>query len=853
VRTVYEIGPLRLDPEIGVLTEAGVPLALGARGVAVLGVLVEHANQYVSKADIIDAAWPDVVVEESNLAVQISAIRRALSRVPGSEHWIETLSRRGYRYVGPAVAVPERAGDERALRIERTNLPEPRTSFVGREREVVEVKRLLPTSRLVTLVGVGGIGKTRLALQVATELLDAYRDGVWIADFSALDDPALVATTVAQALGVHEKPGTPLFDALRRHLRRRELLLVLDSCEHVLSSCAALADALLRDGSETTIIATSREPLGVDGEQIYGLPPLSLPEVDATPETIARSDAVQLFVERARRQQPGFGMSAARTQVIAALCAHLDGIPLALELAAARVRSLPVEQILARIGDRFRLLTGGSAVALPRHQTLRATIDWSFDLLAEDERTVLRRLAIFAGGFTLDAAATVAADATLDEHAVIDVLSRLVARSLVNAETDAAGARYRFLETTRAYALEKLAEALEAPALARAHARYVRDHFERVAADWWRLPDADWRARYCTELDNVRAALGWSLSESGDASLAVALAGASGQLWMELSLLREGRQWLEQAVARVDGRTPAADEARLWRALGLVWEAGPMRALPACERAIALYRGLGDTLALAVALTQCGAMLTYLGRHDDAASVFEEARARLPPTAPPRALAEYFLQNGALKALTGDLAGARTHYENALSLFRRAGAERTLIALMYIADMTWTGGDLDGAAGAFRETAALARRSPLRRLALGYCLVNLAGVHTERGELDTARAVAAEGVPILREGGQIWLLGDHIALLLARRGDIERAAQMTGYADAGYAANGASRQANEARARDATRRLLEHSLPADAIERVIAAGAVMTEDEACAVALSGIAKTDGIQRTRADC
>jgi tetratricopeptide (TPR) repeat protein len=399
-------------------------------------------------------------------------------------------------------------------------------------------------------------------------------------------------------------------------------------------------------------------------------------------------------------------------------------------------------------------------------------------------------------------------------------------------------ARYRLLETTRAYALEKLVEALEAPALALRHARYVRDHFERGAADWWRLSDADWRTQFCPELDNVRAALGWSLSAGGDATIGIALASASCPLWMELSLIREGRHWLEQAAARVDVLSAATDQARLWRALGSLLEAAPLQALPACERAVALYRGLADPLGLGLALVQLGATLTYLGRHDDATTAFTEAHAQLSTSAPPKALAEYFLHSGALKALSGDLAGARMHYENALSLYRRAGADRmTLIALMYVADMTWTSGDLDAAVEAFRATVTLARKSPLRRLALGYCLVNLAGVHTERDELDMAQSVAREGVPMLREGGQMWLLADHIALLLARQGSAARAARIAGYADAAHSANAAPRQANEIRARDHTGRILSAELPAEALERFLAAGAAMTDDEACAVAL----------------
>ena len=259
----YEIGPFRLDCNGGVLTEAGVPVALGSRAVAVLATLVKFSNEYVQKSSIIDAVWPDVIVEESNLAVQISAIRRVLAQAPGGERWIETLARRGYRFVGPVI---ERPGDRQgALGDKRTNLPEPLTSFIGRGRELAEIKRLLSGSRLLTLVGVGGIGKTRLALQVAAEVIDTYRDGVWLIELGSISDPLLVPTSVAQVLGVQERTGTPLTETLCAHLKARQLLLLLDNCEHLLDACATLTDAMLRGAAQPTIIATSREPLHVDG------------------------------------------------------------------------------------------------------------------------------------------------------------------------------------------------------------------------------------------------------------------------------------------------------------------------------------------------------------------------------------------------------------------------------------------------------------------------------------------------------------------------------------------------------------------------------------------------------------
>ena len=301
---IYGIGPFRLDCDAGVLTEAGVPVALGSRAVAVLTALVKRSNEFVQKNSIIDAAWPGVVVEESNLAVQIAAIRRVLAQAPGGERWIETLARRGYRFVGPVTEfrgdLPQNAAGDR----QRSNLPEPLTSFIGRERELVDIKRLLPGTRLLTLVGVGGIGKTRLALQAAAEVMAAYRDGVWLVDLAPLADPTLVPSAVAQVLGVHEAARKPVLETLCTRVKGRQLLLLLDNCEHLLEACARLADAMLHAAAEATIMATSREPLRVPGEQTYPLPALSLPDRTANAESMGGSEAVQLFVERAQKQNP---------------------------------------------------------------------------------------------------------------------------------------------------------------------------------------------------------------------------------------------------------------------------------------------------------------------------------------------------------------------------------------------------------------------------------------------------------------------------------------------------------------------------------------------------------------------
>ncbi|HEY2819213.1 MAG TPA: tetratricopeptide repeat protein [Casimicrobiaceae bacterium] len=833
--TAFEIGPFRLEPDANLLMRDGIAAPLGSRAVGVLRTLVEHANEFVPKSQIIADVWHEAVVEEGNLPVQIAAIRRVLEQGGGS-HWIETLPRRGYRFVGPVAEVAERHPLAESDR--RSNLPLALTAFIGREREVADVERLLPTCRLLTLVGVGGIGKTRLALHVGAAHVDAYRDGVWFVDLASLADAALVASAVAQSLGIRDSSvRESLVDVLGHSLEQRRLLLILDNCEHVLSACASLAQALLQRTDALTIMATSREPLQIGAEQRYLVQSLSLPDPTADANAMANSDAVSLFVQRAQRHQAGFALTPARAGIVAQICIHLDGIPLALELAAARIHSLSLEQIHARLDNRFRLLTDGGRTALPRQQTLRATFDWSFDLLAEDERAVLRRLSVFAGGFTLEAATAVACHATSDENAVIDLLRQLTLRSLVIADTSGARARYRLLETTRAYALEKLAESGEAEAVKHQHAEYFRRCFEPAFDDWQRLSDADWHALYSVELDNVRAALAWALSPRGDAHVGIQLAASSRPLWTPLPL-REGKQWLRAAIDRIDASTPPSDQARLWAALGtLSHTAEPAEGQAALTRAVELYRQTGDERGLGRALLGLGRLWVFMGRFDDAATVLAEAFPMLERDDAPKTLARYFETFAFLKMLSGDLTSARTHFEKALALYRSAGAEWSVAIVLNLADMTWADGDLDAALARFNEAVALIRESPnMPRDILGFGLTNLAGVYIERGELDRALAVAREGLPLRRESDFEGAL-DHLALRLALVGKREDAARLAAFIDHAWKVKDAKRQPNEARARGRLETLLRKHLAPAELHDLFVEGAKLGVDHAYRLAL----------------
>jgi predicted ATPase len=846
---LYNLGPFRLDPSAGVLSRDGVPVALGARAVAVLSVLVARAGEFISKAEILGIAWQGMVVEEGNLAFQIVAIRRVLAQASDGADWIETLARRGYRFAGPVAKVE--AAETMALsdtntRSKRYNLPASLTSFIGREEELGHIRELLPHTRLLTLTGIGGIGKTRLALHAAREMAEAFRDGVWFIDLAPLTDPALVASAIAQVLGIQEAADKPLADTLARQLKGSILLLVLDNCEHLLEACARLAEALLGACADVTILATSREPLRIPGEQVYLIPALSLPDLAADVEVIARAEAVQLFVGRAHSHRTGM-LLANRLHAVAKLCRSLDGIPLALELAAARTPSFTVEEIHTRLDDRFAFLTGGARTALPRQQTLRAALDWSYDLLTEEERMVLRHLSVFHGSFTLDAATAVAATDSIGQFAVADLISQLVARSLLVVDTTSSGARYHLLETPRAYAREKLEAAGETAVLGHRHAQYFCDYFERAPDDWLRLSDAAWRTAYAHECDNVRAALDWAFGTLGDKGIGIGLAGSSGPLWLELSLYTEGRRRTNTAITHFGANASEIDQARLHLWLGIILTTpAPAEAEVAIELATNLYRRLRDPAWLGSSLAQKGSTLWLMGRFDEAAAAYTEAQLLLEQTGASRALARYFEAFALLKMGIGELENSRTLLEKALALHRSGGTERdALRTLGNIANLTWSQGDLVASAAGFRETIVLlsSTRSDNKSIsnhldiALGATLGNLAGVLTEYGDIDAAHESMRDAIPLLVDAGYAWIFMDHFALCCALTGKNNCAALLAGFADAAHTAKKMFRQPNEARAHEKLHALLRAKLSGCELTRLLAEGAKLSEEEACRLAL----------------
>ena len=546
----WRFGRFEIQPAQRLLLVDGESAALGARAFDLLLALVQRRDRLVPKEELLDLVWPGLVVEENNLQVQISTLRKLLG--PQS---IATVPGRGYRFTATDVADgPPVAEAGQAAQSNPNNLPQPRTRFIGREAALADCARLLREARLLTLTGIGGCGKTRLALQLARQLLAAFPDGVWFVDLAPVQDQQRVAAAVAATLNVREEAGTPLAARLIAHLATRHMVIVLDNCEHVIGPVVELSEALLAACGQLKIIATSREALGVNGEQIYPVRSLTLPAA-ADPDAMQGSEAVRVFVDRARLTLPDFALDECNAPAIAEICRRLDGIALAIELAAARVKLLSVDEIRLRINDRFRLLTGGSR-SLARHQTLQATLQWSYEHLAPPEQELLRWLSVFAGGWTLAAATQVAA---ADEYDVLERLTALHDKSLLEVDRDGnSSPRYRMLETVRQFAQERLDDAGDGDATRTRHLLYCVALAEEAALHLQGREQGEWIAWLRLEQENLLAAHAWCTHAPGGAELGLRLAGPLWRYWLASAQLERGyrlaKAALEQAGEGIDSK-----------------------------------------------------------------------------------------------------------------------------------------------------------------------------------------------------------------------------------------------------------------------------------------------------------
>jgi non-specific serine/threonine protein kinase len=687
----YRFGRVEVRPSERQLLVEDRPAAIGARAFDVLLTLIERRDRVVSKNELLDAVWPGLVVEENNLQVQVSTLRKLLG-----PHAVATIPGRGYRFT----LVPDDSGRASGAAPPLNNLPAALSRFIGRDAEIAEVKSLLDASRLVTLIGLGGAGKTRLSLQVAGEVLAGYPDGVWFVELASLNDGRRAAQVVAFVLGVTEEAGKPVIEALVKSVKGKRLLCVLDNCEHLVEAAADVAKRLLQAGPNVKILASSREPLHVAGESAFRVPALATPQ------------AIQLFVDRARSASNGFEATPANAESIVEICRRLDGIPLAIELAAARVRALSVEQIAARLDDRFRLLTGGDPSAMPRQQTLRASMEWSYEMLSAPERILLRRLSVFSGGWTLEAAETVCAGGEVEQAAsVLEVLTNLVEKSLV--DVDSAGERFYLLESVRQYALELLVESREAEVMRAKHFDYYFTLAGRARPELLGPEQARWLALLDRDRDNLLAAHEWRDRADDIEELGLRLVSTLKQYWIVRGLLGHARGLILEAL----GRSPERSRAR------------------------------------ARALYDAGQVGYFMGLYAEARRELEEALDIARAIDDPAVIAQVLQPLGMACLGEGDLGAARGHLEEALDRARQQQEPRSIAAAINaMAQFHRVEGKLDAAQPLFEHVLALARElDDPESIAIG--LLNLAMTQVERGAAGQAHRPVLEALEIAHSTG----------------------------------------------------------------------------------------------------
>ncbi|MCW5935765.1 MAG: tetratricopeptide repeat protein [Fimbriimonadaceae bacterium] len=650
----------------------------------------------------------------------------------------------------------------------RHNLPLQVTSFIGRDSELAAVHSLLQAKRLVTLTGSGGTGKTRLALQAAADAIDRFEDGVWLVELAALADPGLVPQATAQALDLAEEAGRPVLRTLVEFLGAKQLLLVLDNCEHLLDAAARLADAVLRECPGVKVLTTSREPLGISGETTFRVPSLSLPNPaqDRSPEALALFEAVRLFVDRAVSVHAGFQVTNDNAPAVASICHRLDGIPLAIELAAARVRSLTAEEISERLDSRFRLLTGGSRTALPRQQTLRSLIDWSYDLLSPQERLLLARLSVFAGGWTLEATERVVSGKEIEDWETLDLLTSLVDKSLVVPEPLGDAMRYRLLESVRQYAREKLDGGGEGAAVRSRHRDFFLALAEEAEPQLKGAGQAEWLNRLEQEHDNLRAALEWSTGEA-DPAQALRLCGALWRFWMARGHFTEGRNWCRQALALASGEGPDPARAEALNGAGVLdFMQGEFSAARASfEDSLAEYRALADRQGLASLLNNLGNVAKVLGDFPSARGSYEESLAIRRDIGDKYGTAASLDNLGNVVHNLGDYETAQAHYEESLAIRQEIGDRSgEANALNNLGIAASANGD-NQAARAYLEACLQIRTELGDRVGVATALLNLGLVAHEQGDTDAARAFFERSLAIQKETGSRTIESDTHAQL----------------------------------------------------------------------------------------
>jgi len=657
------------------------------------------------------------------------------------------------------------------------NLPRQVTSFIGREQEMAEVKALLGRTRLLTLTGSGGCGKTRLGVQAAADMLESYPEGIWFVELAPLTDATLVPQAIAQTLSLTEEPGKSQLQTLVEFLKTRRLLLILDNCEHVLDACARVADAVLKSCLHVRILASSREALGISGEQTYRIPSLALPDAhqEQTAQSVSHYEAARLFIERAVAVQSTFVVTDSSASALAQLCVRLDGIPFAIELAAARVRSLSLSQINARLDNRFHLLTGGSRTALPHQQTLRALIDWSFDLLSPQKQALLCRLSVFAGGYTLEAAEAISSDAAVEEWEMLDLLTSLVDKSLLVADPGEGAPRFRLLETVRQYAREGL-EARGESALIRDRHQAFFLAFAETAEPHLKGPDGErWLDRLETDHDNLRVALEWAGNEA-----ALRIAGALYSFWEVRGYFTEGRKRLTDALAGATAQGRTLFRAKALSCAGALArvQGDPAAARALLEESLTLYRERNDRGGIAYVLTSLGNLAYGQGDYVVARSLYEEGLALRQELGDRAGMAQSLSNLGNIAYFQGDFVQTRALYEAGLALARELGNKGGIAhSLTNLGLLASEQAEFARAHTLLDESLALAQELG-NKGGIAYALYNLGNLAYFEDDRSTAHSRYEESLVLYRElGDKGGIAGAHLGLgnLASRKGDYVQA------------------------------------------------------------------------------
>lgn len=714
-----------------------------------------------------------------------------------------------------------------------SNLPAPVTALIGRDDEVRELQSRLAAHRLVTISGSGGVGKTRLALEVGARIAPAFRDGVWLIDLARISIGEFVPSAAADALNIRESADRAIDASVITALTRRETLLIFDNCEHVIAQAAYFIDDLLHACPNLRVLATSREPLELEGEQVYRIPPLSLPDgMPSSLQDALRYAAIRLFVERGQFAQRDFKPSDEDVPTLVEICRHLDGIALAIELAAARLGALSLSRVNEGLGERFRLLTGGMRTKLARHQTLKALIDWSYSLLGEGEKALLRRTAIFAGGFSLDAAVAVCGD--LDQFEGLNILGSLVKKSLVVA--DGEQERFALLESMRAYLQEDLDRRGEHASASRAHAEYYRSFARRADELFHHTPQIEWFSLLAREYGNLREALLWAFGEGQTIELGAEIAGALERFWFNYGRLREGLYWLDGALERLDQDANRALAARLYLARAVLLYGA--KKLEAATKARELYELAADARGLGSALRQC-ALALRSSDAEEAESCCRRAVEVLRDAGDTGPYAMALNTLGSIVAQRGAFDEAYVLQERALQVaVEHANDYAIMHTHLYLADLEFQRAHYDEAITHANE--ALARVDPARSSLLAANLrCNIAVYRIVRGDYSAGAADVLEALRILRDTQdpyQTAIALQHVALMESLAGSVERAATITGYVDAFLAANAIAHDTTELRTRRRIEERLRASLVPERYEELMTCGAALKEPDVVALA-----------------